>query len=69
MQDLEKLTRKELCAWLYEFYLKRGVPPIGRKTLLTLKEFTKRYLNGIGCCKGFRKPELISILKRELINS
>lgn len=64
MEDLNKLTRVQLCEKLYKFYLASGSTPIGSDKPLSLREYTKRYLKGIGGCKGFKKNELISILSR-----
>ena len=61
MEDIQKLTRKQLASRLYKNKIKLGEPlvPIGSKKRLTEEEFTKRYLNGIGGSKGFKKDELI----------
>lgn len=64
MKDLNKMTRKELCKELYKYYIKSGSTPIGSDQPLSLKEYTRRYLNGIGGCKGFKKDELIGLLNR-----
>ena len=64
---MENLTRVQLCEKLYRYYLKRNVTPIGSNRLLTLREFTKRYLKGCGAIRrGFKKGELINLLKMEI---
>lgn len=67
-KDLNKLTRKELAEELYKAkkHLGENITPIGRTTPLTKQEFTKRYLNGIGGTKGFKKDELKSLLESRL---
>lgn len=61
------MTRKELAEQIYAEKKRQGVQmiPIGRKTPLTKQEFVKRYLNGIGGTKGFKKQELESLLETE----
>lgn len=66
-KELQPLTRKQLAEHLYYFYRQEGTTPIGRKTPLTLKEFTHRYLNGCGAAKGFKKDELISLYTRRAV--
>lgn len=62
----EKLTKKELASKLYDLKKKTGanLTPVGSKQPLTRAEFTKRYLNGVGGTKGFKKDELVSLTKR-----
>ena len=67
-KDLNKLTRKELAEELYKAKKQLGenITPIGRTTPLTKQEFTKRYLNGVGGTKGFKKDKLKSLLESRL---
>lgn len=63
--EVENMTRKDLAHTLFKAKKKLGEPlvPIGRNKPLTEQEFTKRYLNGIGGTKGFKKAELIELNK------
>lgn len=65
-KNLESLTRVELASKLYDLKKKTGanLTPVGSKQPLTRSEFTRRYLNGVGGTKGFKKDELISLTKR-----
>ena len=69
MRNFEEMTKKELCKELYKLYILSGVKPIGSSKPLSLADFSRRYLNGCGACKGFKKDELISLLKIRLEES
>lgn len=66
VNKFESLTKKELASKLYDLKKKTGanLTPVGSKQPLTRAEFTKRYLNGVGGTKGFKKDELVSLAKR-----
>ena len=66
MKEFEKMTRKELCVELYKYYLLEGTKPIGSTKPLKLVEFVRRYMNGIGSARGFKKNELIGLLERKI---
>ena len=55
------MTRKDLASAIYDIEVK-----LGRKLHCDKNEFVKRYINGIGGAKGFKKDELQSILDRRL---
>ena len=55
------MTRKDLASAIYDTEVK-----LGYNLHCDKKEFVKRYLNGVGVAKGFKKDELQSILDRRL---
>ena len=55
------MTRKDLAGEIYDAEVK-----LGYNLHCDKKEFIKRYLNGVGAAKGFKKDELQSILDRRL---
>ena len=55
------MTRKDLAGEIYDVEVK-----LGYNLHCDKKEFIKRYLNGVGAAKGFKKDELQSILDRRL---
>lgn len=61
------MTKKELAEALYAEKKRTGacITPIGRKTPLNKQEFVKRYLNGVGASKGFKKDALEYLLAKE----
>lgn len=61
------MTRKEIAEKLYDEKKRTGarITPIGRNTPLSKQEFVKRYLNGVGGIKGFKKEELQYLLEKE----
>ncbi len=67
MKDIEKMTRKELAIELRNAKIKNNNLPnvIGRNKPLSEQEFVKRYLNGVGGSKGFKREELQGLLIRE----
>ena len=55
------MTKKDLAGEIYDAEVK-----LGYNLHCDKKEFIKRYLNGVGVAKGFKKDELQSILDRRL---
>ena len=55
------MTKKDLAGAIYDVEVK-----LGYNLHCDKKEFVKRYLNGVGAAKGFKKDELQSILDRRL---
>ena len=55
------MTKKDLAGAIYDVEVK-----LGYNLHCDKKEFIKRYLNGVGAAKGFKKDELQSILDRRL---
>ena len=55
------MTKKDLANAIYDVEVK-----LGYNLHCDKKEFVKRYLNGVGAAKGFKKDELQSILDRRL---
>ena len=55
------MTRKDLAGAIYDVEVK-----LGYNLHCDKNEFIKRYLNGVGVAKGFKKDELQSILDRRL---
>ena len=55
------MTRKDLAGAIYDVEVK-----LGYNLHCNKNEFIKRYLNGVGVAKGFKKDELQSILDRRL---
>ena len=55
------MTKKDLAGAIYDVEVK-----LGYNLHCDKKEFIKRYLNGVGVAKGFKKDELQSILDRRL---
>ena len=55
------MTKKDLAGEIYDVEVK-----LGYNLHCDKKEFIKRYLNGVGAAKGFKKDELQSILDRRL---
>lgn len=55
------MTKKDLASAIYDVEVK-----LGYNLHCDKNEFIKRYLNGVGVAKGFKKDELQSILDRRL---
>lgn len=60
------MTRKELANAIYDLVKNKLPNVIGLNRPLTRNEFVYRYLNGCGCVRGFKKPELEKIYANEL---
>ncbi len=64
-KNMGNMTRKELCAELFNLYKKDGLDPDGKKITLTEAEFNKRYLKGT---KYRNKEQLSKMLGKRLEN-
>lgn len=63
------MTRKELAQELYKAKIRNGNPliPIGSTKRMSEQEFVRRYLNGVGVSRGFKKDTLEYLLSKELL--
>lgn len=57
------MTRKELAIEIYRLEERK------QKHNISEREWVKRILNGIGCVKGFLKPELVVMYNRKLLEA